>query len=298
MTQRWALARFAARHDGVVGIDQLRALGFTSNRVSRLVRDGILHRKHLGVYAYGDGLTTLGQLRAALMTCGDDAFLSHRTAAALRGLRNHNSHEIHVTVPGHNALNRPGLIVHRTTDELGRTEVSLSSGLRASSVPRMYMELATIERPQQLDELITAGLRKRVLDLDTALAYIPAHRGRPGSARLTTAFRDYEQRPEQKSGLERAFLELISDLDIPAPECNVYIDGWEIDLWWPELKLAVEVDGRDYHLTVKDLEKDKYKDAQLAKLGITVVRFTQARIEHDGVRVREDMLALVAARAA
>ena len=56
------------------------------------------------------------------------------------------------------------------------------------------------------------------------------------------------------------------------------IDGWEIDCYWPEARLAVELDGRPYHIAVRDIEKDKLKDAKLLRLQIKTMRITDMRL--------------------
>ena len=51
------------------------------------------------------------------------------------------------------------------------------------------------------------------------------------------------------------------------------VDGVEIDVWLPKLKLAIEYDGAYYH--AKQRQKDKEKNKKLEKLGITVVRIRE-----------------------
>src|ERR1700678_1681546 len=67
-----AMAALAARQDSVVSLLQLFELGFSYDDVRGLVRRGVLHPKHRGVFAVGHPkLTVKGELRAALMACGD-----------------------------------------------------------------------------------------------------------------------------------------------------------------------------------------------------------------------------------
>ncbi len=66
-------------------------------------------------------------------------------------------------------------------------------------------------------------------------------------------------------------------------------NGWELDCYWPEHKLAVELDGRNYHTAVKDMERDRYKDTQLLLLGIRPVRITELRFELEPGRILADL---------
>jgi hypothetical protein len=115
MTPSARLAGLAEKQFGVIARPQLLALGLTEGEIRGHVRRGLLLRLHPGVYAVGHRrLAPVGKLLAAQLSCGPTAFLSHRTAAALWGLRALDTWRIHVTVPGANTLIRRGLNVHRT----------------------------------------------------------------------------------------------------------------------------------------------------------------------------------------
>ena len=79
---------------------------------------------------------------------------------------------------------------------------------------------------------------------------------------------------------------------IPPPLRNVFIDGWELDCYWPEHRLVVELDGRPYHVAVRDMERDKRKDAKLLRAGIAVMRITDLRLELEPQAVLDDVRAL------
>lgn len=166
------------------------------------------------------------------------------------------------------------------------------TGFQVSSVPRLLMELAPREDLGELDRLITQAVRKGLLNLSTMEVLLAGHARRPGIAKLKAALRDYRPRPERKSGLERAFDELIADGDIPPPQKNVIIAGWEIDCYWPEFKLAVELDGRNYHSAVRDMERDRVKDAELLLMGIRTVRITDLRFALEPRRVQAELVQL------
>jgi hypothetical protein len=180
-------------------------------------------------------------------------------------------------------------VIHHTADA---TFVTTRDGLRVSSVPRLLIELAPRESGQELDRLITLAIRKRILNLDKMREAIAGQSRRRGRANLRTALANYMPRPDRKSDLERAFDELlVQHPEIPPPQRNVHLHGWEIDCYWPDQRLAVELDGRPYHLAVKDIERDRLKDAKLLKVGIRVLRITDNRFEYDARDALEDVLA-------
>ncbi len=283
------LARIAARQHGVVTRRQLYELGFSYSQIKRRLGLGRLHRMHHNVYAVGHrSLTSHALLVAASLSVGPRSFLSHRTAAAVWGLRAVNVRDIELTLPGTGGRRHTGLTVHRTGTEPHRDEIRMHGDLRVSSVPRMLVELAVREKPAELARLVTMAVQKRLLALDrrdgrAALeAVLARHERRPGMAELAGVLATYRRTRSRKSDLERAFDRLLAQYpEIPEPQCNIHIGHWEIDCFWPEHNLAVELDGRPYHIAVKDMERDRIKDASLLRRGITPLRFSDFRVEHD-----------------
>jgi predicted transcriptional regulator of viral defense system len=79
--EAWDLAR---NQHGVVSSDQLRSVGYTPQAIYHRIRTGRLHPLHRGVYVVGrPHVTDHGRWTAAILACGNDAVLSHSSAAAL-----------------------------------------------------------------------------------------------------------------------------------------------------------------------------------------------------------------------
>jgi hypothetical protein len=160
----------------------------------------------------------------------------------------------------------------------------------------LLVELAARETPAELERLVTAAVPKRLLRLDAedgrlALEEALARHARyPGMAKLAAVLAGYRRPEDHKSQLELAFDRIIAQHpDIPQPERNIHLGIWEIDRFWPEHKLAVELDGRPYHIAVTDMERDRIKDAELQRLGVTPLRFTDFRVEHDVPGILRDV---------
>jgi Transcriptional regulator, AbiEi antitoxin len=289
------VARLAARQSGVVTFTQLLAVGLTRHRIADLSRTGGLHRLHRGVYAVGHRKPTRdGWLTAALLAVGADSFLSHLTAAALHGLRTLNLRQIHVTAVGPAPRTRSGLVIHRTTQAPVRGELTTVNGLTVSTVPRLLVELSPTETKQDLTRLITVAVRKHAFSHDTLERLLKVHAGRPGIANLNAAYAAYRPRPDRKSDLELAFDELLEQHpEIPEPLRNVESDVGELDYYWPEYNVVLELDGRPYHLAVEDIERDRLKDAKLLTQGIRPLRITDQRFEHDANGAIKDLKQLL-----
>lgn len=290
------MTRIAGRHWGPISLEQLRAAGLSYGEIKGLIKRGYFHRRHRGVLIVGhQRLPGDGYLFAALLAFRDDAFLSHRTAAAVRGLRALAVKRIELTLPGGGVRRRAGLILHRTASPPHPDEVSVVRGLRVSSVPRLLLELAPRETPAELSRLITLAARKRVLPLDKMEEMLGRHSRRPGIAKLKLAYAGYRPMPDRASQLERAFdVRLQRETDLPEPLRNVtFEEGWEADYYWPVEKLVLELDGRPYHLSVADIERDRFRDAKLLAIGIRTLRITDRRFEHDAEGAVGDLRVLL-----
>src|ERR687895_2050712 len=138
------LARLAMRQHGVVAAGQLRHLGLSQNVVGKWARKGRLLRVHRGVYAVGHGrLTREGRWMAAVLAYGPTAVLSHRSAAALHGLRPDNRPKSDITLPSPSARPRPGIDVHRSATLLA-ADVTTVDAIPCTSVARTLLDLAGV----------------------------------------------------------------------------------------------------------------------------------------------------------
>lgn len=78
------IAQIAELQRGRVTRDQLRAAGITDNAIKSLIASGRLIRLSRSVYAVRPTIEVpLGRETAALLACGRNALLSHRSAASL-----------------------------------------------------------------------------------------------------------------------------------------------------------------------------------------------------------------------
>src|SRR4051794_4225246 len=83
-----ALAELAAEHHGVVARHELVSLGFSDGEIKGMLGASRLHRTHRGVYAVGHlKVSEKGWWMAAVLACGRESMLGHRSGAALSSLR-------------------------------------------------------------------------------------------------------------------------------------------------------------------------------------------------------------------
>jgi very-short-patch-repair endonuclease len=80
---------------------------------------------------------------------------------------------------------------------------------------------------------------------------------------------------------------------LPLDGRSVYLDVFD-----EEAGVNFELDGRRFHGSIQDRERDLRRDALLAARGIMVVRFTHDRLRREPMEVRRQALAILASRRA
>jgi Transcriptional regulator, AbiEi antitoxin/Protein of unknown function (DUF559) len=290
------LAELAARQQGVVATWQLAELSLTASAIHRRIQAGRLHRIFTGVYAVGHKrLPPNGRWMAAVLACGPDAVLSHRTAAALWELRPRPSGPVDVTVPASGRRSRTGIRLHnvRSLHADDRTDVD---GIPVTSPARTLLDYAETNR-QQLRLAIEAADRRELYNGKALDALLHRSPGRGGRARLRAVLAEIQgPAPWTRSELERRFLALIRAAGVPEPQANVLVAGFLVDLFWSDPGLVVELDGFEFHKTRTAFESDRRRDAKLQLAGHPVIRITQRRIENAPRDVVRDVVGMLRRR--
>jgi very-short-patch-repair endonuclease len=281
------VANLAARQHGVVAHRQLIELGLRPKAIQYRLATGRLHRVYPGVYAVGHrALSRHGRWLAAVLACGEQALLSHRSAAALWGLRRGAPGRIDVTAPGRSRHGLPGIAVHRVRrlhpDDRARRE-----SIPVASVARTLLDLAEVLGSQELERAFEDAERLRLLDLRAIDGVMRRSRGRRGLRPLRKLLADLAPAPHTRSELERSFVELCRDHELRAPGINALVNGYEVDMLWPEQRVIVELDGHAFHHTRAAFERDRLRDAALQLAGYRVVRLTWLRLAREPAAVAD-----------
>jgi very-short-patch-repair endonuclease len=280
------IARIAERQHGLVTLGQLEGLGFSGSAVRKRVADGRIHRIYETVYAVGHPLLTVdGHRMAAVLACGPDAVLSHRSAAAHWGILESSRTQIDVTAPGRRGRMPDGIAAHRH-GSLIAVDRTVERGVPCTTVARTLLDLAGVVSPGKLARAITEAEILRLFDLGAVQEVIGRSRRRRGVARLRLAIASHDPRDERaRQGLERRFLHLCRRAELPTPEVNslLLVDGVPIqpDFFWREARLIVETDGRATHGTARAFEYDRRRDQRLKVAGWDVIRCTWTQVTTD-----------------
>lgn len=272
------------RQFGVVGLRQLRELGFVPARVDALISAGRLHRIHPGAYAVGHpAITYEGHLAAALFWAGREAALSHLTAAAWWGLCDAPTGVIHLSCTRRRA-SRPGIRMHQPRD----LQIVRHERLPVTTVPRTLVDVAATVPPLQLRRIVAEADFKRLLSVPAV--DLELRRGRRGSAVLRRALEIHRPELAQTlSTLELQFIPLIEDAGLPMPQINARICGHMVDALWRERRLVAELDGGQVHGTVAAVRRDRARDLDLRRAGLTVVRYSYDQVIRHPEAVATDL---------
>lgn len=270
------LADLARKQGGVVTLNDLRRLGIGEDAVQKRVRAGSLHRLHRGVYAVGHlALTPRGILLAAVFAGGPGAVASHRSAAALWGIRQHNGSKHDVTAPARRRSKK--IAFHQA--RLAPDDVITVDGISCTTVARTLLDLADLIPRDPLARAIHEAEVKRVLDHRDIEGVIERGNGRRGVKVLAELTR--QDVTVTRSELERRFLSVVDAVGLPRPSPNTEDLGPEIDAIWPEARVTVELDGAATHMTRKKFESDRRRDAELQANGWRTLRFTWRQVTED-----------------
>lgn len=284
------LAELAARQRGLVTRSQLAELGVRDSAVAARVRAGRLHRILRGVYAVGHpGLTFEARCLAATLAGGPEAALSHRAATALWGLLPPSPEPFDVTTTQRGRDGAKGIVLHRSRHP---PEATTHQGIRVTTIPRTLLDLAATTARRDLERAIREAQAQRLVARDTLLSVVDHHTGRPGALALRTAVGRGEV---TRSTLERCFLALIESAGIPRPEVNARVAGLEVDFLWRHHGLVVETDGFASHATHHGFERDREREAALARAGLRMQRFSWRQVTEWPRQVTATLRALLKA---
>lgn len=238
------------------------------------------------------------RLRAALSSVGGDVALSHLTALQLWDLPAPVDAPLHVTAfnPRH-PRGVPGeLVVHRTLLPLDAVELG---GLPVVRTERAVVtSWPLMPDPDRRAPVIEAARRRllaphRILDLAERSWWVPGIRALRELVSLIGAGCESELELWGYTGV----------FDVPglddATRQHVVRVGertFRLDMAYEAERLAVELDGRAYHSSPAQRERDMIRDLALATLGWQTIRLSHVRLRNDVAGCRHDVLAVRAAR--
>ena len=280
------IREIAARQHGVIGRKQLLAAGVSVGAIGHRLRKGTLRPLHKGVYGTGPIPGRYQREMAAVLACGPHAAISDRSAAGIWELMRPPPRGAPVEVTGPRSLRGPGAGVrlHRR-GRLGPDELKPRHSLPLTSPSRTVFDLSTSLNPYELERVLARALRQKLVDIESVTAMLVRHPHRQGCGTLRELLEDAAGPALTRSEAETRFLTLLRKTGVPGPEVNSVVSSLEVDFFWPDRGVVVEIDGFAYHSHRSAFENDRSRDPKLTAEGLAVIRFTWRQIEMEPAKV-------------
>jgi very-short-patch-repair endonuclease len=278
------LAAIAARQRGLITLADAAPLGLDRRHLwDRTTSQRLLHVER-GVYAV-DGLPPDSDraLLATILATRGLVALSHLSAARRLGLPGYTRAPAELSIERGVRLRRDGLRIHESTD-LRRCKILSVDGMPVTDPGRTLLDLARFVGDRRLARDMESARRLGLVDWADLVRVLATHarRGRPGVRRFRRVLAASCHRQEiTDSDFELLVLALLLEHGLPEPVLHhrIDVDGRfiaEVDLAYPELRIAIECDG-DVHLLKDVHERDLPRQNDLVLNGWCILRFTPDR---------------------
>lgn len=236
--------------------------------------------------------------RAALVSVGGEAALSHTTALAIQQVLDDDGGPVHVTAfnPRHPRGVPDRLVVHRTLLPL--------RAVWRNDLPVVRAAFSLVAAwPILDDDVATAALLRgcrsgcvREADLADALMRATSTRGVIRLRHLAGLIAAGCQSELEIWGYLHVFD--VPGLDHAVRQRSIEVDGrrYRADMAYEQERVVVELDGRAYHSSTQQWDRDIERDLALARAGWLTVRLSHRRLTTDLHGCRRDLLEVLAAR--
>lgn len=278
------IAGLAGRQHGVVTRPQLLRAGVSANAIDHRVKARWLRPIHRGVYVIDPMAGAHTRAMAAVLAAGPGAVLSHRSAAVEWRLIPDlgGAVTVEVTVPHgrDGGRHRPRIRAHRVSS-LASDEVAKLNGMAITSASRTLLDIASIVRYREVEQAVARAESQGLTSHAKLMALLARHPRWPGRGALRAILGEESGPALTRSKAEERFLALVRKARMPEPEVNVKTQGYEVDFYWRENRLVVEIDGRAYHSSARSFQRDRDRDGVLVAAGLRVMRVTWYQVVNE-----------------
>ena len=276
-----------SRQGGVLACSQAAEYGLDPEWLKSRLRYGDWQRLQRGVYAAYTGTPSReSELWAALLRCGNDAVLSHYTAAERHGLLKGQSQSIHVAVPERIDPARyrkiPGIVVHRSDTIVATCHPAITP--RCTRIEDTVLDILKVIRGFDAKyNWVCAAIGDRRTTAERILARLAERERYPGrkEVQLILGFADEGIMSwlelQWVNGVERphALPAAKRQVRVAQETGNKYLDNL-----YEDYHLCVELDGRAAHKS--EQSRDKKRDRwNLVHGQIVTTRFETKDREFD-----------------
>ena len=233
---------------------------------------------------------------AAVLASGSRAVLSHRSAAALWGLRGYSERTVEVTVPRKSTSSRK---IRRHFSLIPPDEVVVEEGIPVTTVPRTIFDMAATEPVDVIQSMLREAEFLELRDRLSLWDLVERYPGRRGVRKVRAALERLKEDPSgrKRSKLEERFAPFLRRHRLPLPRFNDWIlvggKRFQVDCHWPGTGQIVELDGWQGHHTRSAFREDRVRDRILRVAGYSVTRLTWNQLDDEPDAVASDLRVLL-----
>lgn len=267
------------RHGVLTRQDALKE-GLRASAIDRLLRARKWKVLFDGVYcAFGATESRALKIEAARRWAGDDAVVSHFTAAELWGLAGlERPVAIHLSSTG---VNKPpphnAIVLHRVKRLDARDQMT-HRGHRVTTPLRTLADLAPLVTDKELELAMMDARRRKLLSVETLQKWVDErHRRRiPNLDRLVRVIQREALLIPTESPLEDQIVQVLVDAELRPPAGQLTLSDatgriGRADLGFPDARLLIEVDGAIHDSALKMID-DRHRDERARRVGYAVIR--------------------------
>jgi hypothetical protein len=296
-----AIDAFMASHYGLTTVDRVLALSGTRRIIEERMHRGRWVATHRGVYRDAAAPRSPEQeLLAAVFAAGDLAVASHLSSVWLWGLLARPPDEPCVSVPYAHSPKHSGIRVHRATDLLG-AGFHERRGIPVTDPARSVLDAAAVAPPSLTTLLVDRAISTKLVTVAGLVAVLERYgrKGRRGAGRLRSvlAERGVQAPGRTPTVLESRMARLARTINAPAPVAEYKVGRYYLDFAWPEIKVAVEVDGWDGHAAYDDWLRNMEKRNWCGTQGWLILAFAWEHLQRRPEWVASEIQRALAGRA-
>ena len=289
-----AVGALASRQEGLVTTAQLGFMGIGRGAIRHRVSAGRLFPERRGIYLVGHkARTELTGMAGAVLATGPAALLAGSAALWVWEILERQPAVIDVAVRRGTRRSRDGIRVHRAHG-LHPGEARTRRGLPVVSPAAALLDLADLGDVVAVERALNEGREKKLVTQADLQRVVEGFPGRTGIPILRGFLEEQVDEDFSRKEAERIMWRLILDSGLPKPRRNVWVHGYELDFYWPDLSLNVETDGVRWHSSRRKVNRDRDRDAGLAPHGVQVLRFTWDQLKNKPLQVLARLAGTVA----
>jgi len=155
-------------------------------------------------------------------------------------------------------------------------EFTVHHGWHVTSPTRTLIDLAAVCEIRDLETMVESARRRGLTSTQEIACRLDqiGGRGRLGATKLRTLLEFLEGRPAAESILEVRVARLLRAAAVPEPvrqhPVGVFGFNYRLDFAWPDQRVALECDGREFH----DFQRDRVRWRRLVAAGWRIVPVT------------------------